>query len=319
MNALSSLAVRAARLFKPLFGATLMLAVTDRCQCACARCAVSGGRAGGDELNAGEIKGLLKEAAALGAREVSFFGGEPLLRPDLPELISFARGLGLRTALNTNGALLDAAMARRLAEAGLCSAGVSLDDPSPEAHDAGRGMPGLWRKAADGAKALAGLGVRVDISFCADRERLRDGRAAAMKSVAAGLGARLRILSPMRAGRWNGNPEAALTPDDIKILRSLLEPGRAHWVIAPVETPASPFVCSSLDRWKIDVTASGDLVPCAYFPVPFASVRRGGLKEAVAKMWDSPLYKEPSAREDCPLNDPAFRARHKGLFDRLPR
>lgn len=306
-----------ARFFRPLFGAAVMVSVTDRCQCRCARCAVSAGEGRGAELSGEELMKLLAEAAALGAREISFFGGEPLLRPELPDLIRETRRLGMRAALTTNGMLLDAGMAARLSEAGLSVAGVSLDDPSPEIHDAGRGVPGLWRRARDGAAALAKLGVAVDISFCADRARLRDGRAAQMVGLAAGLGARLRILSPMRAGRWDERPDEALGPEDIAILRGLLAPGKAHWVISPVDDPGADFVCSSLDRWKVDVTASGDVVACNYFPVKFGSVRSEPLAGIVKRMWNSPLYREHRGCADCPLNDPDFRAKHRDLFDRL--
>lgn len=318
MNALRLVAVRLARLFRPLFGATIMLSVTRRCQCACARCAVSGGAEVSGELTGDEIRNLLTEAAALGAREVSFFGGEPTLRSDLPELVAFARGLGLRAAMNSNGLLIDGAMAARLAAAGLNIAGISLDDPSPEEHDRGRGVPGLWQKAAEAVRALKKNGVAVDISFCATRARLRDGRAARMAEVAASLGARLRILSPMRAGRWDGSPDEVLTTEDREALRALLKPGRVHWVIGPVDDPAAPYVCSSFDRWKVDVLSDGSVVPCTYFPVPFGNVRSESLLSVVKKMWASPAYREFRGAQDCPLNDPSFRSRHKDLFEKLP-
>lgn len=318
MNALRAAALRLARVFKPLFGATLMLSVTGRCQCSCARCAVNGGKkADGAELTGEEIKKLITEAAALGAREVSFFGGEPLLREDLAELITFTRSLGLRAAVNSNGLLIDGPTAKKLADAGLTIAGISLDDPSPEAHDAGRGVPGLWEKAAEAARALIKYGVPVDISFCATKERLRDGRAAKMKEIAAGLGARLRILSPMRAGRWNDRPDEVLTAEDRELLRALLAPGKAHWVIGPVDRPGTPFVCSSFDRWKVDVTAAGDVVPCTYFPAPFGNIREESLLAIVKRMWASPVYREFSGAEDCPLNDPTFRSRYPDLFKKL--
>lgn len=316
MNALRAAVVRVMRLFRPLFGATIMLSVTNRCQCACARCAVNGGTEAGPELTGAEIKKLLAEAAALGAREVSFFGGEPLLRVDLAELISFARGLGLRAAMNSNGLLLDEAAAEKLAAAGLSIAGISLDDPSPEVHDRERGVPGLWEKAAAGARALIKHGVPVDISFCANKERLRDGRAARMAEVAAALGARLRILSPMRAGRWDGRADEVLTAADREILRGLLKPGKAHWVIGPVDSPETPFVCSSFDRWKVDVTASGDVVPCTYFPAPFGNIRKESLLAIVKRMWAAPVYRDFRGAEDCPLNDTAFRSRYPDLFKR---
>lgn len=314
MNALRAAAVRFFRLFRPLFGATIMLSVTNRCQCACARCAVNGGKNAGPELTGEEIKKLIKEAAGLGAREVSFFGGEPLLRGDLAELIGFTRSLGLRAAINSNGLLLDEAAAEKLAAAGLNIAGISLDDPSPEVHDRERGVPGLWKKAAAAARALIKNGVPVDISFCANKERLRDGRAARMAEVAASLGARLRILSPMRAGRWDGSPGEVLTEADRDLLRGLLTPGKTHWVIGPVDSPSAPFVCSSFDRWKVDVTATGDVVPCTYFPVPFGNIRNENLLAIVRRMWAAPVYREFRGAEDCPLNDPGFRSRYPDLF-----
>ncbi|MCX5785613.1 MAG: radical SAM protein [Elusimicrobia bacterium] len=306
------------RIFKPLFGATIMFSVTNRCQCACARCAVQGGEnAAGPELAGEEIKKLIAEAARLGAREVSFFGGEPLLREDLPDMIRFTRGLGLRATLTTNGLLLDGAAAAKLAEAGLNRAGISLDDPSPEVHDRERGVPGLWENAAAAARQLIKLGVPVDISFCATKDRLWDGRAAKMAEIAARFGARLRILSPMRAGRWDSKADKVLTAEDRKILRALLTPGKVHWVLGQVDSPDAPFVCSSFDRWKVDITATGDVVPCTYFPAPFGNIRKESLLKIVKRMWASPLYREFKGTEDCPLNDPAFRSHWADLFKSL--
>lgn len=285
-----------------------MLSVTEKCQCRCARCAVRRRTpAAGAELSDADITSLLSEFARLGGREAAFFGGEPLLRPGLAGLVRAAKAAGLRATLTTNGLLLDKAAALELAAAGLDGAGVSLDDPSPEVHDRERGSPGLWKKAVAGIQYLAAAGVRPDVSFCATRERLRDGRAAKMVLLAGGLGARLRILSPMRAGAWDGRADEVLDADDIGILRGLLAPGKAHWVVTPVDTPDAPFICSSFYRWKVDVTAAGDVVPCTYFPAPFGNVRREGLRESVRRMWGSPLYKKFKGSGDCPFNDPSFR------------
>jgi len=318
LDGFKGLALGALRLFKPLFGATLMLSVTEKCQGRCARCAVRRqGPSSEPELSDEEIKKLLAEISRLGAREVSFFGGEPLLRPGLPGLVRSARELGLRATLTTNGLLLDKAAALELAAAGLTGAGVSLDDPSAEIHDRERGLPGLWDKASAAVKHLVAAGVQADVSFCATKERLRDGRAAEMVLLAEKLGARLRILSPMRAGSWDGSAEEVLTPADIKILRSLLAPGKAHWVVSPANTPDTTFICASFCRWKIDVTASGDVVPCTYFPVPFGNIRREGVRESVRRMWNSPLYKDFKGSQDCPLNDPSFRELRSDLFEAL--
>jgi MoaA/NifB/PqqE/SkfB family radical SAM enzyme len=66
---------------------------------------------------------------------VSFTGGEPTLRPDLPRLIAHAKSLDLRVNLITNGTRIDRDYARELADAGLDSAQVSLEGTHAATHD----------------------------------------------------------------------------------------------------------------------------------------------------------------------------------------
>ena len=66
---------------------------------------------------------------------VSFTGGEPTLRPELPELVRFAKQLGMRVNLITNGTLMTEELATRLAEAGLDSAQVSLEGVTAQTHE----------------------------------------------------------------------------------------------------------------------------------------------------------------------------------------
>lgn len=89
---------------------------------------------------------VLDELAALGCRKIHLSGGEPLLRPHIPELIAHATTLGLRVTMTTNGTLIDKAMARRLVEVGLRGVNVSLDSPDRRVHDRIRGQRGAWKK-----------------------------------------------------------------------------------------------------------------------------------------------------------------------------
>jgi len=68
---------------------------------------------------------------------VSFTGGEPTLRDDLPALIAHAKGKGMRVNLITNGLrCADASYVETLQRAGLDSAQVSLEGPNAAVHDA---------------------------------------------------------------------------------------------------------------------------------------------------------------------------------------
>ncbi|MBI4966375.1 MAG: radical SAM protein [Desulfomonile tiedjei] len=88
----------------------LDIELTERCNNNCIHCCINlpehDRSALERELDTAAVKGILKEAASLGALEVRFTGGEPLLRPDFEELYLFARRLGLKVLLFTNGRLL---------------------------------------------------------------------------------------------------------------------------------------------------------------------------------------------------------------------
>jgi MoaA/NifB/PqqE/SkfB family radical SAM enzyme len=75
----------------------------------------------------------LRSASAL--ETIAFWGiGEPLLHPEIVEMISLAKGLGVKTELVTNGLLLDAKTSERLADV-LDVLVVSVDGVSPESYE----------------------------------------------------------------------------------------------------------------------------------------------------------------------------------------
>lgn len=85
----------------------LDIELTERCNNNCIHCCINlpaGDRSALEkELTTAEVKRILEEAAALGVLQVRLTGGEPLLRPDFEELYLFARRLGLKVLLFTNG------------------------------------------------------------------------------------------------------------------------------------------------------------------------------------------------------------------------
>jgi cyclic pyranopterin phosphate synthase len=60
----------------------------------------------GEELSLDVVKGALEDARDAGIHRVRLYGGEPLLHPDLPEIVAYCRQLGLTPFVTTNGTLL---------------------------------------------------------------------------------------------------------------------------------------------------------------------------------------------------------------------
>jgi PqqA peptide cyclase len=87
------------------------------------------------ELDTQTWKQTLAQARALGAVQLGFSGGEPLVRDDLEELVAHAHQLGFYTNLITSGVGLNARRAHALREAGLDHIQLSFQDSSAELND----------------------------------------------------------------------------------------------------------------------------------------------------------------------------------------
>ena len=89
--------------------------LTERCNNNCRHCCINlpehDMAAQAKEMTTAQCKDILRQAADLGALTVRFTGGEPLLRNDFEELYLFARRLGMRVLLFTNGRLISPAIA----------------------------------------------------------------------------------------------------------------------------------------------------------------------------------------------------------------
>ena len=117
--------------------------VTDRCYFRCNTCDKWRVKETPPELAAAQWQSALAALHDwLGPFHLSISGGEPLLRPDVFDLISQVATYGGSSNLMTNGWQVDAEMAQRLVRAGLSNLTLSLNGHRPETHDRTRGMPG---------------------------------------------------------------------------------------------------------------------------------------------------------------------------------
>jgi MoaA/NifB/PqqE/SkfB family radical SAM enzyme len=135
---------------------------TARCDCRCRICdrwERPGNRA--EELSLPEVEDTLARFRRAGAVVLTMWGGEPLLRDDLPAILAAAKRLGYRTSLCTNASRLGerAAAVAPLLDVLLCSL-----DGLGERHDELRGVRGLFDRAVRGIEAARRHG-RADVKI----------------------------------------------------------------------------------------------------------------------------------------------------------
>jgi cyclic pyranopterin phosphate synthase len=126
----------------------IRISLTQCCNLNCIYCHAEGEKNPEQELSADQIAEILRVAQKFGVRSVKFTGGEPLLRPDLAEIIRSVPP-GMEASLTTNGTLL-ADRAQELKDAGLTRVNVSLDTLDPARYEQITGSPML-------GEALAGI------------------------------------------------------------------------------------------------------------------------------------------------------------------
>jgi pyrroloquinoline quinone biosynthesis protein E len=138
---------------------SLLAELTHRCPLHCVYCSNPIQLTGEDkELSTGEWCRVLHEAAAIGVVQIGFSGGEPLLRPDLEELVGLAGQLGIYTNLITSGLELTGERARALASRGLNSVQLSIQAADAMSADRIAGYRAHQRKA-EAARLIREVGL----------------------------------------------------------------------------------------------------------------------------------------------------------------
>lgn len=128
------------------------LALTFRCQNNCIHC-YAGGPHETDELSTDQWKRVIDKLHSIGVFILTFTGGEPTLREDLPELLLYAENRGAVTGLITNGRRLkDKSYVEQLEKAGLDFVQVTLESHKPQIHDKMTATKGSWKETLAGIK-----------------------------------------------------------------------------------------------------------------------------------------------------------------------
>jgi Fe-coproporphyrin III synthase len=148
--------------------------VTRRCNLRCVHCySQSEDRGYSGELSLEEGKSLIDDLAGFGSPVILFSGGEPLIRPDILDLIRYATQQGRRAVLSTNGTLITPAVAEKLKDIGLSYVGISLDGLQ-ETHDAFRGFSGTFARVMAAIKNCQDVGLKVGLRFTINKRNFKD-------------------------------------------------------------------------------------------------------------------------------------------------
>lgn len=263
----------------------LRISVTDRCNLRCLYCMPEEGVAFADAstlLSYDQIVEVVEAGAELGITRLRITGGEPLVRPGLPELIGRLSAIpGIEDiALTTNGMLL-APHAEALKAAGLTRVNISLDtlDASRFRLIARRGE---LKRVLEGVEAAAAAGLTPIKLNCVLLKGINEDEIAAFLRLAYEQPLHVRFIEYMPIGHADDNWKKHYLPlsrvHEIAAEQGYkTEPGESISGNGPSENwrlaggvgsfglihPVSDQFCSQCNRLRL--TADGYIKPCLYW------------------------------------------------------
>jgi len=256
------------------------LQVADRCNHACQHCYQVQGRKG--ELSLDELKAVLDDLAASGVMLLNVSGGEATLRPDLLDILRYARSKGFAIRLFTNGYTMTPELASELRVIGLLGVDVSIYSDDAAQHDEVTRVPGSHARTLAGVRAMLDAGLRVHLKVPTTAASLDAGPR--VKRLAAELGHGVSVvttfdITPMETGDMASRQMLA-APEEL-VEAGVMPPWQPGDDPSPQESLAHP-TCGAC-RDGVAVLSNGDLRPCTDIVAPVGNLREERFLELYAK------------------------------------
>ncbi len=296
--------------------------VTKRCALRCEHCYLDAATLSGertDELSLEECRKLIDQMAEINPQACLILtGGEPLLRPDIYQIASYASEKGFMVVVGSGGNLINDEIAERLVQSGVSGVGVSIDSPHPHIHDRFRGVPGAFEKTLSGIESLKKAGMDFQIQTTVSKKNITD--IPRMIDFAHELGATVfNLFFLVCTGR--GEEMADISPEQYEETLSFLYKNHGKYKdmmirakcaphfkrVAYQADPESPLLKGYVGGCRAGtnycrISPEGEVTPC-----PYMTISAGNVKEkSFTEIWrDSDIFgslRQPKYHgrcEDC--------------------
>lgn len=269
------------------------ISVDFRCNNKCAHCATSIfseqlKQKAKDKLTTNEIKVLIDQTKELYGFYVVFIGGEPLMREDIEDLINYAHHKRLMPWLFTNATLIDRTRAKRLRQAGLVGATISIHGSHSQPHDLMTLVPGSYRRTIKGISYLLKEGLYVRAGLVPTRHNIRSGEFEKILLWCEEKKIDVKLNRVMPVGMLGSNAtDSLLEPTDAEIVENMM---RKHsWISDDMITGRGCRRCPA-GNYTIEISEFGDVFPCFFIHISYGNIRETSLIDIVRKMRESPFF-----------------------------
>lgn len=290
----------------------MSFAVNDQCNAACDYCSFYSAveERGRDVLTLEQAAKLIADAQDLGVSVFNFVGGEPLMRPDLPQIIESVDKDRSTTLLFTNGWFLEERVGE-LKRAGLDSIMVNINASTAEEHDKRHHTPGGFSRAIQGIRQARKLGFSTGFAVTMTPDRFQDGELGRIVELAKDVGVHeVFVFDAMPTGRYKNRTDLVDNSDwTEEMIQSAVRTNR------DAAYPGVTFQAYFISHRSVGcacgtsyfyVSPYGDLMSCDFNHATFGNI----LEEPLWKVWER-LSTQPDFCQakwgGCKIQDSASR------------
>ena len=238
-----------------------------------------------NELTEEEIVTTLDDLVALGVFKITISGGEVLTSKKLFFLMEESRKRGFQLHIYTNGLLLDAKNASKLASYYPDTVSLSVYSTNPEIHDEFTKVPGSYSRTIAAIKLLHKQNIRVIIKSVLTKKTGHDWKQ--LESLAKELGVRISF-DPMISAANDGakaplshNLDLEQIVEISKSTGSPLYPGDESNGWGAINKPMDREVCGA-GVSMLSMSPTGEVSPCVALPLTIGDIRLG---QSISDIW----------------------------------
>jgi radical SAM protein with 4Fe4S-binding SPASM domain len=278
--------------------------LTKRCNLNCDHCYLDADFRGGvrtDELGTEECFRVIDQIAEVNPNAFLILtGGEPLLRPDIYEIVRYAADKKFMVVLGTNGTMINHTVAKKIKEAGAHGVGISIDSMDAIKHNKFRGVDQAWENSTKAFEILNEVGVDFLIQMSVSEMNYKEipDVVAYAESIGA-IAFNLYFLVCTGRGQGNTDISNAAYEEALKTLYKLQMEYKGRLMINSKCAPQYKRVVYENDPESVyqrtysggcpagthygRISPEGDLTPC-----PFIAESVGNLKDSSFKdLWNN--------------------------------
>jgi MoaA/NifB/PqqE/SkfB family radical SAM enzyme len=227
-----------------------------------------------------DVKKLSEQADEMGLAQIVITGGEPLVFPDMDDIIKAIDPQKFYIVIDTNGWFLNREKVKHLKDIGVDKIQLSLDSLSAYEHDHFRNKQGSHKRAIEAIDAALDEGLYIILATVVTKQRVRSEEFIEFLEFAKGKGVGVFVTYAKPVGDWEGNFDVLVNKDDMDHMRELEKEYNVFTHLTP--SYGLNLGCIAVKR-MISITKYGDIMPCPYIHISLGNFFEEPLKDIIKR------------------------------------